>query len=103
MSRRKGICGVIDAAAWLCPRVDSSRFRHQRAPGGVLLYDVAADTTLETNEVGLEILRKLDGQHTCRQIAEHLAARYSQPAEVMQADVSEFLQTLERQGFLEHQ
>ncbi len=93
---------MIDAAASLCPRVDSSRFRHQRAPGSVLLYDVAADTTFETNEVGLEILQKFDGCHTCRQIAEHLAARYAQPAEVMQADVSEFLQALERQGFLEH-
>jgi hypothetical protein len=94
---------VIDSAAWLCPRVDSSRFRHQRAPGGVWLYDVATDTTFETNDVGLEILRKFDGHHTCRQIAEHLATRYAQPADAMQADVSEFLQTLERQGFLEHQ
>lgn len=93
---------MIDAAC-LCPRVDPSRFRHQHGPGGLLLYDVATDTTFETNEVGLEILQKFDGHHTCRQIAEHLAARYALPAEVMQADVSEFLRALERQGFLEHQ
>ena len=93
---------MIDSAARRCPRVASSRFRHQRTPGGVLLYDVAGDTTFETNEVGLEILRKCDGQHTCRQIAEHLATRYAQPAEAVQADVSEFLAALERQGFLEH-
>ena len=92
---------MTDCAPSLCPRVDAARLRHQRVPRGVLLYHVATDATFETNETGLDILHTLDGSHTCREIAEHLAASYAQPVEAMLGDVSEFVLALARHGFLE--
>ena len=67
----------------------------------MLLYDVVADATFETNETGLEILQQLDGSRTCQHIAGQLAGRYAQPADLVLPDVYGFVRELELQGFVE--
>jgi hypothetical protein len=84
----------------ICPRVDPSRFRWQRLSNSVWLYNTGTDIIYETNEAGLEIVGLFDGQHTCRQVAERIAALYSCSTEAILADVMEFAAALARHAFV---
>jgi len=100
-NRKKEICGVTEVRPGTCARVDPLRLRWQPLRRGVLLYNVANDETFETNKVGLQIVQRLDGRHTCGQVAEYVRARYSLPALEALADVSQFLAELDRHGFVQ--
>jgi hypothetical protein len=75
--------------------------RSQRLAQGGLLYDVAGDVAIEVNASGWEIVQRLDGRHTRRDLAETLAALYLRSAEALRSDVDEFLRALEARSLLE--
>jgi pyrroloquinoline quinone biosynthesis protein D len=61
----------------------------------------APERVLLPDESAVAILELVDGQRTVAGIADHLAALYAAPREVIAGDVVALLQVLADQGYLE--
>lgn len=75
------------------------RLVHNESHGGWVL--LAPEKIFKTDEIGAEILQRCNGVVTLENIVKDLAAKFAAPAEQIQSDVIELLQTLKSKQLLE--
>ena len=74
--------------------------RVSSADGGIVL-DVRRGTMFQINPLGAKVLDLLDQGESFPNIANLLSAEFGVALDVVQADVNEFLDSLERHGVLD--
>lgn len=74
--------------------------RVSSADGGIVL-DVRRGTMFRINPLGARVLDLLDQGESCPRIATLVSAEFGVALDVVQADVNEFLDSLERHGVLD--
>ena len=65
------------------------------------MLDLRRGTMFRVNALGSRILDLLDGGENLPRIAEQISAEFGVGLDVVQADINEFLDSLERHGVLE--
>jgi len=78
----------------------SDTIRHTRTADGGVLLDIHHGQMFSLNLVGAKILELLDSGLDEAQIADQLSRAYAMDLETVQADVHEFLETLQKHHIL---
>jgi hypothetical protein len=72
----------------------SDSIRRAASPDGGIVMDIRRGTMFRVNPLGVRILDLLDSQDSPRQIADRLSAEFGIALELVEADLTEFLDAL---------
>lgn len=75
--------------------------RKSVTPDGAVMFDVQRGQIFRVNLIGSTILELMSKELTVPQIAEELSRTYGLPADAIESDVREFLESLEHHQLVE--
>lgn len=68
---------------------------------GAMLLDIRRDRVLRFNLTGSMILQRLQQRQTIAEITDAVSQRFSIPRDVAEADVGDFVKSMEREGLVQ--
>lgn len=89
--------GIDDTAIPILPR--GVRLHEDKVRGGWVL--LAPERTIDLDEIGLAILREIDGGRSFGDVVSGLAKKYNAPVDQIKGDVADFITGLMDRRILE--